>query len=127
MSTLSATLGFGRQRPYTVLRVIIGPLPPVRRRNLVNSDSMVLGITHIDPWHEVDSHYHKETEVVIFGGGEGITRIDSEKYAPIERFNFIHPPSYSIHHTIGMKSKHPLKEIYFFPSGPFSTIKYIYK
>lgn len=99
---------------------------PVWWKNLIDTDSMVLGITNIHQHHEVSSHYHEETELVIFSHGSGITRIDENSYHPINKFTFIHPPKWSIHHTISLNDKH-LGEIYFFPSGPFSTIKYLYR
>lgn len=103
-----------------------GGAAPVWWQNHIDTNSMVLGVTNIGQYYDVTSHYHEQTELVIFASGNGITRINSKEYAPINRFSFIHPPNWSIHHTISLGEK-PLREIYFFPSGPFSTIKYIYE
>ena len=88
---------------------------------------MVLGITKIDPNNDVDSHFHKPTQIVIFSDGEGKTNITKGEYKEIKKDNYIYTPTYSVHHSINTSKTEPLMEVYFFPTGPFSTIKYLGK
>lgn len=100
-----------------------GKVTPLAWKTLIENPSMILGITKIDPGYDVDSHYHRQTQVVIFEKGQGSTHINNGKYVPVRVESVIYPPTYSIHHTKNT-GKEALWEIYFFNSGPFSTIKY---
>ena len=70
----------------------------------------------------VDSHFHKPTQIVIFSDGEGKTHIQKGEYKEIKKDHYIYPPTYSVHHSINTSKTEPLMEVYFFPTGPFSTI-----
>ena len=100
-----------------------GKVTPLAWKTLIENKSMILGITKIDPGHDVDSHYHKQTQVVIFERGQGETHIKNGEYVPVGVESVIYPPTYSIHHTKNT-GKEALWEIYFFNSGPFSSIHY---
>lgn len=100
---------------------------PLAWKTIIDNDSMVLGITKIDPNNDVDSHFHKPTQIVIFSDGEGKTHIEKGQYKEIKKNHYIYPPTYSVHHSINTSKTEPLMEIYFFPTGPFSTIKYLGK
>lgn len=99
---------------------------PLAWKTLIDDESMVLGITKIDSSHDVDSHYHKQTQIIIFSDGEGKTHIADGVYKEVKKLSYIYPPSYSIHHSINTSKTEPLLEIYFFPTGPFSTVKYLF-
>lgn len=98
---------------------------PLAWKTIINNESMVMGITKIDPDHDVDSHHHKPTQIVIFSDGEGKTHILNGEYKEIRKNSYIYPPTYSTHHSINTSKTQPLMEVYFFPTGPFSTIKYL--
>ncbi len=100
-----------------------GKITPLAWKTLIENKSMILGITKIDPGYDVDSHYHRQTQVVIFERGQGETHIKDGQYVPVGVESVIYPPTYSIHHTKNT-GKEALWEIYFFNSGPFSSIKY---
>ncbi len=100
---------------------------PLAWKTIIDNDSMVLGITKIDPNNDVDSHFHKPTQIVIFSDGEGKTHIAKGEYKEIKKDNYIYPPTYSVHHSVNTSKTDPLMEIYFFPTGPFATIKYLGK
>ncbi len=104
-----------------------GKVTPLAWKTIIDNDSMVLGITKIDPNNDVDSHFHKPTQIVIFSDGEGKTHIEKGVYKEIKKDNYIYPPTYSVHHSINTSKTEPLMEVYFFPTGPFSTIKYLGK
>ena len=104
-----------------------GKVTPLAWKTIIDNDSMVLGITKIDPNNDVDSHFHKPTQIVIFSDGEGKTHIAKGEYKEIKKDNYIYPPTYSVHHSINTSKTSPLMEVYFFPTGPFSTIKYLGK
>jgi quercetin dioxygenase-like cupin family protein len=104
-----------------------GKVTPLAWKTIIDNDSMVLGITKIDPNNDVDSHFHKPTQIVIFSDGEGKTHIAKGEYKEIKKDNYIYPPTYSVHHSINTSKTEPLMEVYFFPTGPFSTIKYLGK
>lgn len=100
---------------------------PLAWKTIIDNESMVMGITKIDPGHDVDSHFHKPTQIVIFSDGEGKTHIEKGEYKEVKKNHYIYPPSYTMHHSINTSKSKPLMEIYFFPTGPFSTIKYLGK
>jgi len=100
-----------------------GNVTPLAWKTLIENESMILGITKIDPGHDVDSHYHKQTQVIIFEKGQGETHIKNGKYVPVGVESVIYPPTYSIHHTRNT-GKEALWEVYFFNRGPFSSIRY---
>lgn len=100
---------------------------PLAWKTIIDNESMVMGITKIDPGHDVDSHFHKPTQIVIFSDGEGKTHIEKGEYKEIKKNHYIYPPTYTMHHSINTSKTKPLMEIYFFPTGPFSTIKYLGK
>ncbi|MCP5503453.1 MAG: cupin domain-containing protein [Leptospiraceae bacterium] len=100
---------------------------PLAWKTIIDNDSMVMGITKIDPGHDVDSHFHKPTQIVIFSDGEGKTHIAKGEYKEIVKDSYIYPPSYSMHHSINTNKTKPLMEVYFFPTGPFEKIKYLGK
>lgn len=104
-----------------------GKVTPLAWKTIIDNESMVLGITKIDPNNDVDSHFHKPTQIVIFSDGEGKTHIAKGEYKEIKKDNYIYPPSYTVHHSINTSKTEPLMEVYFFPTGPFSTIKYLGK
>ncbi len=104
-----------------------GKVTPLAWKTIIDNDSMVMGITKIDPNNDVDSHFHKPTQIVIFSDGEGKTHIAKGEYKEIKKDNYIYPPTYSVHHSINTSKTEPLMEVYFFPTGPFSTIKYLGK
>ncbi len=104
-----------------------GKVTPLAWKTIIDNDSMVMGITKIDPNNDVDSHFHKPTQIVIFSDGEGKTHIAKGEYKEIKKDNYIYPPTYSVHHSINTSKTAPLMEVYFFPTGPFSTIKYLGK
>jgi quercetin dioxygenase-like cupin family protein len=104
-----------------------GKITPLAWKTIIDNDSMVLGITKIDPNNDVDSHFHKPTQIVIFSDGEGTTHIAKGKYEEIKKDNYIYPPSYTVHHSINTSKTQPLMEVYFFPTGQFSTIRYLGK
>jgi quercetin dioxygenase-like cupin family protein len=104
-----------------------GKITPLAWKTIIDNESMVLGITKIDPNNDVDSHFHKPTQIVIFSDGEGKTHIAKGEYKEIKKDNYIYPPTYTVHHSINTSKTQPLMEVYFFPTGPFSTIKYLGK
>lgn len=104
-----------------------GKVTPLAWKTIIDNSSMVLGITKIDPFNDVDSHFHKPTQIVIFSDGEGKTHISKGEYKEIKKDHYIYPPTYSVHHSINTSKTEPLMEVYFFPTGPFSTIKYLGK
>ncbi|MBP9887206.1 MAG: cupin domain-containing protein [Leptospiraceae bacterium] len=104
-----------------------GKVTPLAWKTIIDNDSMVMGITKIDPNNDVDSHFHKPTQIVIFSDGEGKTHIQKGEYKEIKKDHYIYPPTYSVHHSINTSKTEPLMEVYFFPTGPFSTIKYLGK
>ena len=104
-----------------------GKVTPLAWKTIIDNDSMVLGITKIDPDNDVDSHFHKPTQIVIFSDGEGKTHIEKGEYKEIKKDSYIYPPTYTVHHSINTSKTQPLMEVYFFPTGPFSTIKYLGK
>lgn len=109
-------------------KLSIGTEPtPLAWKTIIENDSMVLGITKIDPGFDVDRHYHKPTQIVIFSEGEGRTLIEKGEYREIRKDSFIYPPSYSLHHSLNTHPERPLMEIYFFPQGPFAKIEYLGK
>ena len=99
---------------------------PLAWRTLIDTDQMVLGVTKIDPGHDVDSHYHRQTQIILFSGGEGKTHIQGGHYEPVREMSYIYPPPYCIHHSINTSPTEPLLEVYFFPSGPFSSVEYLF-
>ena len=64
-------------------RIKDGHVTPLAWKTLIENKSMILGITKIDPGYDVDSHYHKQTQVVIFERGQGETHIKDGKYLPV--------------------------------------------
>lgn len=98
-------------------------MPPLAWKTLIDNQSMVLGSTRINPSYDVDAHFHIQSQIVIFSGGEGRTKIKGKDYRPLKMLSAIYVPNNSIHHTIATGTT-PLKEIYFFPQGPFSSIIY---
>ncbi len=104
-----------------------GKVTPLAWKTIIDNGSMVLGITKIEPFNDVDSHFHKPTQIVIFSDGEGKTHISKGEYKEIKKDHYIYPPSYSVHHSVNTSKTEPLMEVYFFPTGPFSTIKYLGK
>ena len=99
---------------------------PLAWRTLIDNDQMVLGVTKIDPGQDVDSHYHRQTQIILFSGGEGKTHIQDGRYERVRELSFIYPPPYCIHHSINPSRTDPLLEVYFFPSGPFSSVEYLF-
>ncbi|MCB1176665.1 MAG: cupin domain-containing protein [Leptospiraceae bacterium] len=100
---------------------------PLAWKTIIDNDTMVMGITKIDPGYDVDSHYHRPTQIVIFSDGEGKTHVENGEYKEIKKDSYIYPPTYTMHHSINTHKKKPLMEIYFFPLGPFAKIKYLGK
>ncbi|MBG08132.1 MAG: hypothetical protein CME68_05200, partial [Halobacteriovoraceae bacterium] len=72
-----------------------GKVTPLAWKTLIENKSMILGITKIDPGYDVDSHYHRQTQVVIFERGQGQTHIKDGKYVPVGVESVIYPPTYS--------------------------------
>jgi quercetin dioxygenase-like cupin family protein len=96
---------------------------PMTWKTLIDNSSMVVGNTIIHGGYDVKAHFHTQSQIIIFSGGEGKTRILGQDYQPLTMLNAIYVPTNSVHHTIAAKDS-VLKEIYFFPEGPFSTIEY---
>lgn len=103
-----------------------GKVTPLAWKTIIDNDSMVMGITKIDPNNDVDSHFHKPTQIVIFSDGEGKTHIAKGEYKEIKRITtFIRQPTVFITPSIQVKQNHLWKFI--FSNRTFSTIKYLGK